>query len=193
MIMAALMLWIRTHQFELELAAIVCVAGMAVLLVLGFVLHERNVGRADCIRGNTADAVAELQRNDAAHVLQAAAVNQEARDYAKNLSAASDWAPIVATVPVSVCATIATSSPGRVSAAATARPVSDGTTSAGAADRGGDRGGARAGNGGRIDQTLGAIGHQADAAAAQYRAQILELQAYVRDVCRPAMTNTAAK
>jgi hypothetical protein len=158
--------WLRVNRGAVELFLVV--VSVAVVILIASV-HERDVGARQCTSANTEARVAELVRDATQRATDADAINQQARNYVAYLdypAAGPVFAP-----PVFLCP-----APGarrELSAAAPPGRVRDGAAELPGADRG------RAGAGPEIGKPLGIVGRHADA-------QVIELQAYIRDVCRPA-------
>lgn len=170
--MIAFLLLLRSWRFEIELAFAALVVGLLTFYVIN---HLEGVGAAKCESANTDARVAELVRDATARTRAAESINREASIYAATLAA-----PLALSLPavpaVLVCDATARSSSRKLSAAAAPGRIRDGTAALPGDDRGGDRGGAGVV---LVPETLRITGRQADA-------QVIELQAYIRDVCRPS-------
>jgi hypothetical protein len=165
----AFLLLLRSWRFEIELAFAVLVVGLLTFYVIN---HLEGVGAEKCESANTDARVAELVRDATARTRDAESINREASIYAATL-AAPLGAPVFA--PPGLCrVTAATStSTRRMPAAAPSGRVSDGAAALPSVDRG------DADHAVLVPETLRITGRQADA-------QVIELQTYIRDVCRPS-------
>lgn len=163
---AWLITWLYRNRTAVEVAA-------AVLLLAGIALawnhHAETVGAQKCEQANTAQAVTELRGDLVESSRQADAVAGEAR---KN---ASDNLQPLSVPAVRVCY-YEPAATNAVHGAAAAGPIGNGGMGPGGGDS------ERARQIADVEasyQSLAAVGRRA-------RAQLVELQAYVRDVCKPA-------
>lgn len=169
--MIAALLFIRTWRLEIEVFAVVVVSAVLTFWVIN---HLEGIGAVKCEAANTDARVAELVRDATARTNADASIREEASIYAQTLAAPLGAAPVFAAP--GLCVSAASSSvPRRMPAAAAAGSDGHGA----AALSGNDRG--RADDDVRV-QTLRNAGRQADA-------QVIELQSYIRDVCRASAAN----
>jgi len=167
----ALLLFWQSWKFEIELGAI---ALFVSLVTFDIVSHLERVGAEKCESANTDARVAELVRDATARTRDAELINREASTYAQTL-AAPLGAPVFAAP--GLCTIAATSSrPRRVPTTAAPGRLGDGAAALPGVDRGGDLGAVL------VPETLRNTGREADA-------QVVELQSYIRDVCRPLAAN----
>lgn len=135
----------------------------ALFLVWGTVLYLEHRGAAECVAADRAAVAKQEGRNEARAASDTQEINQEAKAYHDAITAVPDPTPALVCVRKYAA-------PRTLSAAEAAQPVRNGAPDHPKTDQppaGDDPG-----------PDLAKIGQGADA-------QIVELQDYVRDVCRP--------